>query len=640
MKPKDFEKLGKLAFHQCLIPITKPSVSKNHLIVGFDTEYDSETRELLSLQFSHMGNADWYIVQPGEHITWEKLESILLGFLKSWGVCINKRHCRAIKLISYWSLAETQHIQDLSSATVFETSIGVDFTWRGSGGRTLEIIDLMKFFNNPAQPLAKVAKAFGFQKLDWNRGNVSRKDMEHEDFKEYAINDAVLCEDIFNALRGEYLNGYGVDILRTRTPASTSSNIFRYHYLRDKFTQPNVRLRRLALLCTWGGRNEAFQRGTITGDIYEYDAFSEYPNSAINIGVLPNGCDWLACRSLDDVLQNHGFARVQFRFPSDCSYPCLPVFAESRLYYPQSGETFCTNAEIQLAFELGAEITLVEGYYYRTGTDALARYMADFLEKRQAAKAAGDAIQSHVIKLSINSLIGKFVQRVVKTDLNVYNTLSEKSGIPVHLIRRMDETALAETCKAYEIDPETITKVSVGNSFYPEWNGLILGFARAATSRFIQTIASEKHSPLVCSTDSVIFKAGDNEPKAEYYCSGIRFERREKGDTISVLRTRLYRIRAGEETVKLAHHAIARAENAHAMFDLYESNPTAERFGYNLRRIVKYRESVVGRDREYGADAPVQRSVRMGYDHKRQILPGGVSQPWQSVEQKILAVPG
>lgn len=634
MNPKDIRKLGKLAYHQCMYPIEKSPIRKRFLIVGFDTEYDSHTRELLSLQFSHKEKTQ-FIEWPNDAIlTWEILENLVTDFLLSLHVPINKRHCSGIKLPVYWSVAESQHISDLQRAKIFETSVGSDFTYVGKGKRTLEIIDVMKFFNNPAQPLAKVAAAFGYKKEEYDTTNVTRETLKDPKFRYYAEQDAVNIEGIFRDLRDAYLKPYQVDILHTKTPASTSSAIFRLHYLENPCEQPDTRLRRLALLAAWGGRNEAFRRGIIPGPIYEYDAFSEYPNSAIQLKSLPLADSWIPATSLDPVLENHGIAQVRFEFPAECDYPCLPVFAQSKLFYPLSGETFCTNAEIQLAHDLGAKIDLVEGYYYRSGTEALARYMADFLEQRSKAKSEDDKIQSHVIKLAINSLIGKFIQRVTKTDLNILNDLYLKTDIPVHMLRKLDEISLREMCEEFDVEFDEIERVSVGNAFYPEWNTLILGYARASTSRFLLRVANDGFRPLLCSTDSVIFQSENGEkPIDEYTENGIRFDGRATAQRAAVVRTRLYRLSNPTKTIKLAHHAVARRIHAQNLFAAWENDQKIERMVYDLTRIRTYRESI-SYGYEYGSEAQLQRSASLAWDRKRDLLPGGYTRPWQEVPKK------
>lgn len=661
MIQKEIAKLGQTAFSQSLHPLKKKRLASSVLIVGLDTEYDSVTKELLCWTFSYQGNQHIEFVEPGEKYDWPKLERVVYEFLRSSGVSINKRHVSAIKLICYFSLAETQHLMDIQQSTVFETSVGVDFVYKGTGKRTLEIVDLMKFFNSPAQPLAKVAEAFGLKKLDWERDKISRADFDKPGFIDYAINDAILAEVIFNRLRAQYIDAYNVDIVLTKTPAQTSSAIYRLNFLDRTCTQPDSYIRKLALSCCWGGRNEAYLRGVFPTDEkqpwFEYDAFSEYPNSAIQIGILPAEKDWLLAESNDDIRKYHGISRVLFRFPDHVQYPCLPVFADrspengkkgaGKLYYPLSGETWSTNTEIRFALELGADVELIEGYCYETGTTTLAEYMAHFLKARSEAKAKGDKIAAHVIKLALNSLIGKFVQRVTKSDLNALVELSNILQIPPHELRRFSPEALAESVKDLDFDLSKLHHVSVGNSFYPEWNALILGYARSSTSRFIHDLATRGYDIGITSTDSVIFRQNSRttEPAETYTHNGIIFERRERGAHMSIVRTRLYRLGkdvpkfrddfTDENELKLAHHAVPRKKTARLMFDAFIKDPTIPEFHYEMNRLQTYRESVVY-GKEYGADVTfADRKTRLGWDGKRKLDNGFRSNPWRTLDTQI-----
>jgi hypothetical protein len=54
-----------------------------------------------------------------------------------------------------------------------------------------------------------------------------------------------------------------------------------------------------------------------------------------------------------------GYAEVEFRFPEGTLYPCLAVMMEKYgLWYPLSGVALATAPEIELALEMGAEITI------------------------------------------------------------------------------------------------------------------------------------------------------------------------------------------------------------------------------------------------------------------------------------------
>lgn len=609
------ERLGKLAYAQSIKTIAKPRVSRKNLIIGFDSEFDADSHELLSLQFWRPEGGAFRETPPGFVLTWRWLESLVYEYLHTFDIPFND--VSAIKLIAYFSTAETQHLKNIKESTVIETQLGVDFCYRGQRRRTLEIRDLLQW-GGPTRPsLARFVEAFGLRKRDWDRRQISRKDLRKPGFVEYAIHDARLCYLAFDQLRTEYLDRYGVDILITRTAASTSGTIYRTHYLKENKTQDNCRIRRLALLCSWGGRNECFKRGVFDGPVYEYDAISEYPNSAVQIGMFPGGHDWKQTSMIEPLLKYGGICRVRFRFPDHVRFPCLPVFANSKLYYPLSGESYCTSYEIQVAHELGAEIDLVEGYYFDRGDSSLSNYMTDLLGERESAKKRGDQTHSLIIKLVLNSLIGKFCQRIEKIDLNTLLALERRTGVPIPALQKVDD--LNTLSRHFGLGP--LKKVSVGSVFYPEWNTLILGYARAATSAAIDSF----QDPALASTDSVIAF----ERREPFQARGITFTERMEGATLRALRTRLYGIFNADGTVaKLASHAIHNRRAARRIVSAW--NGQTRHVGYSVRHLNTFREHVKS-GAVYGGESRRRLHVWTGYDHKRRLLRDGLTVPWDSL---------
>ena len=55
-------------------------------------------------------------------------------------------------------------------------------------------------------------------------------------------------------------------------------------------------------------------------------------------------------------------AYVEFKFPSDTRFPSLPVRGSNDgLFYPLTGFSYCSAPEIEVALNLGCEITVKHG---------------------------------------------------------------------------------------------------------------------------------------------------------------------------------------------------------------------------------------------------------------------------------------
>ena len=105
-----------------------------------------------------------------------------------------------------------------------------------------------------------------------------------------------------------------------------------------------------------GGHNQCFVYGlTDRRRFYDPDLSGAYLTALAYLFVL----DYDAVRwttNIDDFIGHvAGFALVEFEFPEDVAYPCLPVSTEDRgLLFPRRGLSLCTAPEIELAKAMGA----------------------------------------------------------------------------------------------------------------------------------------------------------------------------------------------------------------------------------------------------------------------------------------------
>lgn len=105
-----------------------------------------------------------------------------------------------------------------------------------------------------------------------------------------------------------------------------------------------------------GGHNQCFVYGlTDRRRFYDPDLSGAYLTALAYLFVL----DYDAVRwttNIDDFIGHvAGFALVEFEFPEDVDYPCLPVSTEDRgLLFPRRGLSLCTAPEIELAKAMGA----------------------------------------------------------------------------------------------------------------------------------------------------------------------------------------------------------------------------------------------------------------------------------------------
>lgn len=111
-----------------------------------------------------------------------------------------------------------------------------------------------------------------------------------------------------------------------------------------------------------GGHNQCFVYGpTDRRRFYDPDLSGAYLTALAYLFVL----DYDAVRwttNIDDFIGHvAGFALVEFEFPEDVAYPCLPVSTEDRgLLFPRRGQSLCTAPEIELAKAMGATKLIIK----------------------------------------------------------------------------------------------------------------------------------------------------------------------------------------------------------------------------------------------------------------------------------------
>jgi hypothetical protein len=167
--------------------------------------------------------------------------------------------------------------------------------------------------------------------------------------------------------------------------------------------------------CYHGGRNECFMLGpTELGDYHDYDLVGAYTTGLVDLREL----DYVQAhesRCVDD-FQGHvcGFARVDFEFPLDTRFPCLPVYSEARgLYYPLQGTSDCTAPEIALAQALGAQLDIQIGLIV-PWQEGDARVFEPFVSRvrlrRRQYKKSNQSFEEKLWKEIGNSVYGKTAQ--------------------------------------------------------------------------------------------------------------------------------------------------------------------------------------------------------------------------------------
>jgi hypothetical protein len=235
----------------------------------------------------------------------------------------------------------------------------------------------------------------------------------------------------------------------------------------------------------FGGRCEAFTRGETFGKYQIFDINSSYPAA-----MKTEHCAGVDYYPVKDPKKAHPSS---FWHIYGISRGALPLRNDwGGLYFPNDEtprDYFCTGWEIHTALEFGKlDIIEARGVAPRR-FESFAPFVNYHFEKRKEAKARGDEIDSLLLKLTMNSLYGKFAAQPdnYKDYKIVAGGVRPAGWSPEILLDDFDIISRPSQVKEYY-------DVAVGAS--------ITGFARAALMR---GIFSSK-GVIYCDTDSVVCK--------------------------------------------------------------------------------------------------------------------------------------
>lgn len=254
----------------------------------------------------------------------------------------------------------------------------------------------------PGASLAKIGDWLGLEKLPlppgYTKSDMVRLQRERPDFfKAYGLRDAELAVlyvlwvlwfcDRYLGLKGlsATLSGIGVRLSQlcmrkdgVHPDVALNFTKVREYRWSERHDRPLSTTKRVATqIRQWlepfladaylGGRNECYWFGPtpVANEqtrFYDHDLAGCYVVSLA--GVMALDYDRLELVRDPQAFVGHvaGFAQVEFRFPPDTEYPCLPVMVGNfGLWFPLSGISIATAPEIELALLMDAEIKVKFG---------------------------------------------------------------------------------------------------------------------------------------------------------------------------------------------------------------------------------------------------------------------------------------
>lgn len=446
----------------------------------------------------------------------------------------------------------------------------------------LRVLDTFGFL---PMGLEKIGKALGFEKQSlegvggrpeeyWKRHMDQLLKQHPDEFDRYARRDAEAALLAWTRLREFALRNYNIDPLHFRTSPGMAMGIFRTLYLHSPVAPttpfpeayhtrkagkwvtryrniPYLRhdlrpVRDFALRCYWGGRAESYMRGLLEAPLSYYDVDSLYPTSAA-LQPLPNKeTEWVSFDIIEAATGFEGFADVTFHFPDSCLYPNLPVpgFKSNKLYFPLSGSTSATLAEVREAQRLGAEILSINGVGFQPGYSEINHPVREFALEFLKRKRESEGYEKELYKLILNSLIGKFAETEKNVEVGTILGMVHSGALTWEQVPGFYKA---------RFQPWRKTVRNVGSSWWIEAASLILGKARALMSQFISkgalmtatdSVLLPRNTPLDCPAFDALRSIG----------SDLRLEY--QPDKTWIMRTKVYMLWENGKPVRWARHGI------------------------------------------------------------------------------------
>lgn len=593
--------------------------SRQWFKVGFDSEYNSASSTHISFQLYAENGSFTLLPGPTRRSIGSVVEEAYGLYRETTSTPTPPKR---ILLISYFNVAELSqfaipfwedktasfykvHPAGIFHVDGFDAINGHQIQWR--------IYDIWHFFASyKNSSLYKVAEDFGLQKLEYDVTNLTLENLKDPKFIAYAINDAKLCLEIFNVLDNQYIEQNGISIIDRPTAANAAQASFKLNYLKGEVSAPSRRIRQLSLRCNWAGRVECGRVGE-SEKIHELDADSLYPRSTLLLPGLPSPDDW-RYTIIKDVDDKEGFVDVEFAFPQDEEWPCLPVLGSDRkLYFPLEGRSYCTIGELRTAVERGVEIRRINAScYYSTGNH---REFHDFLTDNLRLKDNPNKAVKAVAKLNMNSAIGKFIENKGSFDYEgVHKWIEDHPEIPEAMWPLLYTGAFTVKGEQWQ------KSVRLGSSFYPEWHTLILGKAREVLARAIYNTESYPYIHMV-STDSIISNSNHIDRTM------VPFKHEYGPCSLFAIRGRLYvAFDDRDHIIKVAHHAIP--TNAKEAAELIFQAEKIKEAKVKRRGMMTLRESIINQQM-YGAEKFREQNINFQQELKRRIDDQGWTHPLQ-----------
>lgn len=251
---------------------------------------------------------------------------------------------------------------------------------------------------------------------------------ELDDTLKYCKAELECLQLIMGKLR-DGVNDLGLKLSRLDGAGAVAAAIYKKHDIKDHLVEPDEKLLDAAEHGFFGGRIEIGRYGRHRGKIHHYDINSAYPGGQRNLPSLlygrwqhyKNGVDILECPHVLVLSLVKWDNIVNTRF---CPFPYRSEL-QNKVLFPTTGLNWIWKPELEAAMRVKQnqnrdywDVEVLESYVFVPDEKILPfDFIDDYYNTRQSLVAESKKTglpngQEKVIKLGINSLYGKTVQKV------------------------------------------------------------------------------------------------------------------------------------------------------------------------------------------------------------------------------------
>lgn len=297
------------------------------------------------------------------------------------------------------------------------------------GEQSLKSIMFIDSLNYAKMSVKDMGEIIGINKLEHPSflGEMPKSDDEWDIMRKYNFQDSYITFkfmqfliDSFEELGATFKN----------TLASTSMSLFKNIYLKNKFFGQREDYLEEQFESYFGGRTEAFSRGTLDEYNY-YDFNSLYPSVMLeNVYPNPNTIRIVHENSLKYINAYEGISQIKIFIPK-IKYPILPYrLKNGRVVFPcGTFKGWYTHIEIKDAIKYGAIVMKVfKTHYFTEVCKPFENFVSDLFNKRKKYKTDKNKME-YVIKICLNSLYGKFGQKYKDKDNWIHESMFDSEII-------------------------------------------------------------------------------------------------------------------------------------------------------------------------------------------------------------------